>query len=661
MQITMKRIFPLVFLVFATAFSFGQTHRIDSLKNRLGSLKNPHGKLKAILALCDEYETLPKDTLWNYATKARAVAQNLHDVHSAGLAVYAQAQAYLRWKNTDSAKMLVQRELPEYSVEDAASRDVYFKLAQLKIDFTGNTSNYKDAIAEVYNVMRDAEKYNEPVIMAESMNTLSAFNYDMDFLPAARSWAYKGLALTSGDPRFYKVTAALNLNLAQCYWWIGKQDSAVYCINRSIALSKRIENLYYLSTALRVKASILIEKKEYAGAEKAITESISIIGKVDGNMSPQDKLMVLASIYEHQSQFDKAIKVLQDGLAQDSTYKQVSPHAGNTVNTGGLQKLFYYKELAKCYQLKGDSKHYEEFLEKVVDGEEAFYKANSAQAIAELETKYQFEKKEATIAQQQLALVQKNYLFYGSVLVTLLLGAIGWLIYKELRRKQKLRLQQLQDEEKRLSAKAVADAEEQERKRIAADLHDNLGAQLSYIKRNVNFMMDRPTALSYEEGKKYLTNVNDIAQNAMIDLRETIWVLNKDEVSIQEFADKLKSYLRQQLAGKEVIAWDFQENLHGNWKLSSGEVMHIFRIVQEVVSNIIKHSGANRIDIKLVSKRDRAYTLEITDNGVGFDVNNKYDGHYGLENIERRSKDISASLVIESAGNQGTRIVLIKE
>jgi len=88
--------------------------------------------------------------------------------------------------------------------------------------------------------------------------------------------------------------------------------------------------------------------------------------------------------------------------------------------------------------------------------------------------------------------------------------------------------------------------------------------------------------------------------------------------------------------------------------------MHIFRIVQEVISNIIKHSGASKIDIKLESLREKAYTLEISDNGVGFDINNKYDGHYGLENIERRSKDIFADLVIESAGNRGTKIVLVK-
>src|SRR3569833_1844572 len=142
MQITMKRIFLLLLLVFAAFFSFAQTHRIDSLKSRIHLLNNPPDKLRAILILCNEYETLPKDTLWNYATKARAMASELNDLHSAGLAVYAQAQAYLRWKNTNSAKTLVQRELPKYKAEDDAVRDVFLSITRNKKDFPAIHTNY---------------------------------------------------------------------------------------------------------------------------------------------------------------------------------------------------------------------------------------------------------------------------------------------------------------------------------------------------------------------------------------------------------------------------------------------------------------------------------------------------------------------------------------
>jgi len=652
-------LFISVFLL-ATVVSFGQTRKIDSLKQRVNTAKTNKDKLYAILNLCNEYETLPKDTLWNYAIKAKAIAAAIKDTRAYSLAIVAQANAYIRWDNIDSAKALIEPELLKYKAGEPRTSNIYFKLEQAKIDCIGGSYDYKDAFSEVYNVIRQAEKYKDSVVMAESMNTLGAWNYDMDFLPQSFNLYYKALSYTSNNPRFYAVAATIYLNLASNYTWTGKQDSASYCINRAIVLSERIENLFYLSVALQKMAAIYIEKKQYAKAEQAILKSLQITGKIEGGAPQQDKLLVLASVYEHSGQIDKAIDVLNNGLALDSTFKNHSPHSKKGSEEKNLQTVFYYQELAKCYRIKGDSKKYEATLERIIAGKDAFYKANSAEAIAELETKYEVQKKETTIAQQKLALIKEKYFFNGSLAFVLLAAIIVWLVFKDLRRKQKLKLVKLHEEEQRLAQKAVADAEESERRRIAADLHDNLGAQLSFIKRNVNFIMDQPEGFSVEDERKYLGYVNDIAQNAMVDLRETIWVLNKDEVTIQEFADKLKSYLRQQLLDKEMISWDFQEDVGQSWKLSSGEVMHLFRIVQELVSNIIKHSGASHIIIKFRSDAPNTYRLELTDNGKGFDIDGKYEGHYGLENIQQRAKEINASLTLKSDAGNGTQVLLVK-
>ena len=221
-------------------------------------------------------------------------------------------------------------------------------------------------------------------------------------------------------------------------------------------------------------------------------------------------------------------------------------------------------------------------------------------------------------------------------------------------------MQQIKDDEKRLSLLAVSEAEEFERRRIAADLHDNLGAQLSYIKRNVSFVMNRPENFSAEDERKYLSLVNDTAQNAMIDLRETIWVLNADDVYIQDFTDKLKGYVRQQLLNKGDIRLDFKEAILLNLKLTSGEVMHIFRILQEVIVNILNHSGATMIDLQVNTDALGNYKLEVSDNGKGFKINGESEGHYGLENMRQRSKEISATLTIESSLLSGTKIILKK-
>ena len=655
----MKRLLLIISCCFIAGLSLGQTHKIDNLKGILQRSKNDQMTLRTLLNLCDEFETLPKDTLWDYAIRAKKLSAKLKDTQSMSLAIVAQANAYLKWGNADSAKALVEPELAKYKVENPATRAIYFKLAQLKIDCIGSDGEYKDAMTDVFDIIRKAEKYNDPIVLAESMNTLCAWNYDMDFLAKGRAWGYKGLALTSDTPPFYPVLTVLYLNLAQSYWWTTNLDSATYCIGKAIGLSSKLENLYLLSTALQIKASIYTKKQKYADAEKTIMESIRVIEKVNGKAPQQDKLIVLASLYEKSGQIDKAISVMNDGLVQDSLYKTTSIHSKRGTNAGDLQRIFYFQELAKCYRQKGDAKDYEAALEKIILEKGNFYKANSAQAIAELETKYQVQKKEATIARQKLSLVRENYLFFGSLLLALLGAVIAWLVFKGIRRRQKIKLQQLQEEEKRLSAKAVAEAEETERRRIAADLHDNLGAQLSFIKRNVNFIMDQPAGFSAADERKYLSSVNDIAQNAMIDLRKTIWVLNKDEVDIQEFADKLKAYMRQQLMGRDDIQWSFKETVFDNWKLQPGEVMHIFRIVQELISNVIKHSGASELSVNFESNLPDCYKLTLLDNGKGFDTCNKYDGHYGLENIEHRAREISAALLVTS-NSTGTGIVLQK-
>jgi signal transduction histidine kinase/tetratricopeptide (TPR) repeat protein len=657
----MKRFLLLFAFVFFAVYAFGQSPQTDSLKHLINNAKGDRGKLKAILDLCARFETLPKDTLWNYAVKAMVLATKLHDMPSRSLAIIAQANAYLRWNNADSAKALIAPELAKYKAEDPDTRDIYFELRHLKIDCIANSADYKDALEDNYMLMREAEKYKDSLVIADCLNSLSGYKYEMGFVIESIAMAIKGLSFTSNTPRYN--TAIINLcgNLAEYYYWIYKVDSAMYYADKTFKLAKQTGYVSFESWALQKRSAIYIKTKEYGKSENAILEAIKLDEKVDGNEPHDDNLIALADAYRLTKQYDKAIKALTDGLSYYNNPKNVSPHANHKAGADGLQRIFYYKILAKCYQLKGDSKNYEATLERIVTGLDSFYTDNSAQAIADFETKYQVQKKEATIAQQQLALVRENYLFYGSVIIAALGVIIAFLIFREARRKQKLKLRQLQEEERLLSEKAVADAEETERRRIAADLHDNLGAQLSFIKRNVDFIMDQPAGLSQADERKYLSSVNDIAQSAMIDLRETIWVLNKDEVSVQEFADKLKSYLKQQLMGKESIQWHFKEGISDNWKLSSGEVMHLFRIVQEVISNIIKHAEADRINIKFNSDAPGSYHLEIYDDGKGFDVGSKYDGHYGLENIEQRAVEISAVLSITSDADNGTHIILHKE
>jgi len=129
----MKRYLLIAVFCISAILSFGQTRKIDSLKRTTRYAAGDQAKLNAVIGLCGESDVLPVDTLWKYAAIAKTLSQKLGDKQSYSLAIIAQADAYLKWDNIDSAKAIVEPELLKYNVDDPALRDIYFKLEEKKI------------------------------------------------------------------------------------------------------------------------------------------------------------------------------------------------------------------------------------------------------------------------------------------------------------------------------------------------------------------------------------------------------------------------------------------------------------------------------------------------------------------------------------------------
>jgi len=247
---------------------------------------------------------------------------------------------------------------------------------------------------------------------------------------------------------------------------------------------------------------------------------------------------------------------------------------------------------------------------------------------------------------------------YGSLLLLLLGSIFSIVLFRQNKKKQQLKLQILHEDEQRMSAIAVAQAEEHERNRIAAELHDNLGSRLSYMSSNMNFLLNAPPVLSEEEKNKRLGQLNETAKNTITDLRETIWALKKENVEIEELADRLKSYAQNQLSYKVNMKLNVREKLDVKIILSPAEALNIFRIFQEAINNAVKYSNAGEILLSVITESSSWYRISVSDNGQGFDTNVLYQGHYGLENMRKRAKEIKVILEITSIKNNGTTVIL---
>jgi signal transduction histidine kinase len=199
-----------------------------------------------------------------------------------------------------------------------------------------------------------------------------------------------------------------------------------------------------------------------------------------------------------------------------------------------------------------------------------------------------------------------------------------------------------------------------QREQISRDLHDNVGAQLTYIKGNIDWLIDGKGGLSHEEEMKKLEVVSDTSTNIMNDLRETIWVIKKEHIKLDELADRLKSYLQKQISFCPGIDIEIMEDIRKNYNFPPTESLNTYRICQEAIANIIRHAGATRIVMLIKAGKQWDYFFSISDNGEGFALQKDYDGHYGLLNMEERAKEIGAQLSIDSEPGKGTKVTLVK-
>ncbi|MEO7046969.1 MAG: histidine kinase, partial [Ferruginibacter sp.] len=319
-----------------------------------------------------------------------------------------------------------------------------------------------------------------------------------------------------------------------------------------------------------------------------------------------------------------------------------------------------YSLLGEVYSSEGDYKSYSEVLIKKMQLQDSAYKVNTAEAVTEMEAKYEVQKKQNTIIAQQYSLEKKNYLLFASVLFLITGAVFSFILFKQYRKKQRLKLQMLQEEDQRMSKIAAEAAAENERNRIAAELHDNLGSQLSYISSSINFIIEAPVLLTGEEKDTRLARLNETAKKSITDLRETIWALKKESVAIQELADRMKLYAQNQLSHKLSMTLHVEEKLLTNIVFSTSDALNIFRIFQEAINNTVKYSDASLLSLVFATGPDNGYTISLTDNGEGFDDKVLHPGHYGLENMKQRAKELKAKLDIITAKNKGVYIVLSK-
>lgn len=643
LQKTTVRLFlPILFFLIASLFSHGQTRTTDSLLKHIHATANPQKRLDAVLAFCAEYQSINRDTFEVYAKEAAALAAIYGNKRKKDLAKIAMANCHHRWGWVDSSVIIIDSVIKNNDVTKPDERDIYFNASRQKAMYLGGKNKLAEALDILYKITGEAEKLKDTIVYTTNTNTIGSITLARKAPNVSMKWFRQALSWLTASEKYDKVKAAIYANMSEAYNLSGSTDSALYFSRKAIVLYQKTQLLNGLAITYQRQANIYKNIKQYDKAEASLKEMIKIRELMnDGSMFIDDNLSLI-DFYLAINQADSAIALCKRNLISGNIYASGGEKGTTLINTLAF-RIFFYQALAKSYLKKKDYVSYAQTLELVISAKDSLNTLQQEQAIADIQTKYDVQKKEITIVQQQLDISRKNIQLILYMSIAILILIISLLYFISFRKKQKLQ-----------SEKAVHDAEEKERKRIAADLHDNLGVQANAILYTSELLKQEETT-----NNELTANLNDTAKDMLFFLRETLWALKTTDTTASGLWLRIINFTSQMRRNYKHITFTTSGTAPETLTLPSAKALNILMIIQEAVNNAIKHSHAENIEVNTMIT-DKEWIIVIHDNGIGFHIQEAQDNKdsHGLSNMQQRARASQIAIAIKSNEDDGTEITL---
>lgn len=420
-----------------------------------------------------------------------------------------------------------------------------------------------------------------------------------------------------------------------------KPEQALFYHKQNLKYIKGKDTLLLHSTFNNI-GNTLLKQKKFEEAKKWLLRSVKII---DFRVKNNDSLYTdysyatsytnLATIATELNQYEEAKKYFDLAFK----YSKKSETA-EKLRDYYQQKIIFNKKYNKLSEAIEEQENYIKLRDSI-------YTAEKNKTIAELETKYQTEKKEKQILQHQAEVKQKNtwLLLISSFVI------IGLILFRNFRAKAKLQKEQLELENKLLEEQSNYKIQEQ-RLEISRELHDNVGSQLTFIISILDNLKNSSVQFDDAIDKKINTLTN-FANKSISELRDTIWVLNSKQLRLSELKSRMLNFIKDAGESVDTIRFQFGFDIHNDVQLSSKQAINLYRILQEIVNNAIKHANAKDISVS-ISQIENELQIKISDNGIGFDYESKKKISFGLTNIQNRVQEVNGNLEVESNQTKGT-------
>lgn len=487
-----------------------------------------------------------------------------------------------------------------------------------------NQNNYSAAQEYYLKALKQAETEHKPAFSALASISLARNYYYLNDHKAAFKWSYNALRIIQQH--------RLDSILSKAYYFLGvlyiearKVDSAEKYANKAIGQMEIERDYSRLSQTYSTLAQLhILTSKNASQIEKMIDLAEKYASLAHNNSMMAFALSKRYNYYFYlKKDYKKALKYVTE---EEKLY----------LESGDREAILNaFRAKAECLIMLRDTAARKYMLQWFAFKDSILQKEKSAN-VAKYETLYETQKKE----EQNKLLKQQNeskqlILMVAIAVFLLILVIILWLFNRNNFRKKQKELLLLQNQQ-------------YEKERIARDLHDNVGGQLSYVVYSLDGIHEEDK----KKRKEITDSINLSVRNVIGSLRETIWAISDKSIKAQDFSDKLKVFARTLFKHSETQV-NFIENIQNNKELNALAGLNLYRICQEILNNAFKHAQANEITIE-VSERNEKLLITIKDNGIGFDATQPLIENYGLQNIRTRSSEFGITLHLETGVNQGT-------
>jgi len=620
----------------------------DSMIARLPQMKEDSDKAIHIYHIGDEFAYNDYKTATAYYDQALRLSEKLN--FTRGIIRYYSCQGEVLNMNGKYAECLsmlmrglsVSRQRKDHMREGIMCENIGNTFALLeKLD---------SAIQYYYLALPIFESFNDTIKISIVYNDLSSIYIRTEKTEKALEFANKALRILQKNKNEFYLAGLINKE--SILWKLKHYEEAAAVNTELIAEAARQQDDESLYNALQNQCSHALERRQYQLLDKNAQQLSQVAAKLNSNehLAVADYWMAQASYYKND--FTAAVSYVQAAI-QKAMADSITRRTKECYRL--YAKILLVKDknilLANEYEARADSI------------EQRTLNENILKTTHDIEARYETEKKDREIRIQKANLsVTRLWLGILSVVIAFII-ALLFVLRRSYRNKQKiadqekaLHLQQiiqLENERQLTATQAIVRGQEEERSRLAKDLHDGLGGILSSAKYSFNnmkqqFILSEENAIAFEKSMSMLdASISELRRVAHNMMPETLTKLDLNE-ALQDYC--------QQVTDSGALPVSYQSFGMQALVFDNTVKTTVYRIVQELINNIIKHAAAGKTLVQVIAK-ENMLSITVEDDGKGFDVSSLDSAAgIGYKNIKSRIDFLKGRLDIQSKPGDGTSV-----